>query len=76
MAYFTNAAAATSHGPLRHQVAPATVDVLEVRDGPSVGAATRVGRGSTDIALWRLFVHGQELDGLFTISGKKFRPAQ
>ena len=74
MTYFTNAG--TSSGPIRHRVAPATADVLEVRDGPAIGAATLVGRGSTDIALWRLVVHGQELDGLFTITGKKFRLEQ
>jgi hypothetical protein len=74
MAYF--AEIGPSSGPLRHRVAPATAAVLESRDGPSVGVATLVGRDPTDVALWRLVVHGQELDGLFVISGKKFRPEQ
>jgi hypothetical protein len=74
MAYFANVG--TSSGPLRHRVAPATADVLESRDGASVGVATLVGRGPTDIALWRLVVQGIELDGLFIISGNRFRPEQ
>jgi hypothetical protein len=74
MAYFTNIG--TSSGLLRHRVAPPIAEVLEARDGASVGVATLVGRNPTDVALWRLVVHGQELDGLFIISGKKFRPEQ
>jgi hypothetical protein len=74
MAYF--AEIGPSSGPLRHRVAPATAAVLESRDGPSVGVATLVGRDPTDVALWRLVVHGQELDGHFVISGKRFRPEQ
>jgi hypothetical protein len=62
---------------VKYGVLPGSIGVLEAPDNAMpIGMASCIGWDLDGLAVWRLTIGGQEIEGRFVIIDREFRPAQ
>jgi hypothetical protein len=73
--YFTNAG--PERGPVRYHHLPSAIGVLAAPDRHMpIGMAFEIGRTADGLAVWRLVIDGDDIQGRWVIVDREFRPAR